>query len=186
MLLDQKVSLDEHFQCIFTKTCKIIGLIRKLQPVLSRTALLTIYKSFLRLHLGYGDIIYDCVFNESFQNKLESVQCNATLAITGAIRGSSWEKLYQELGLKSLKSWRWYQKSCLFFKHKKWTPCYLFDKIPKVLSFRTTRNLRNIPLLNVEHEYFQNPFFHLLLLSEKGSIITLEIGDWIVLLKKNP
>ena len=89
LLLDQKVSLDEHFQCIFTKTCKIIGLIRKLQPVLSRTALLTIYKSFLRLHLGYGDIIYDCVFNESFQNKLESVQCNATLAITGAIRGSS-------------------------------------------------------------------------------------------------
>ena len=108
LLVDQKESLDEHFQCIFTKTCKIIELIRKLQPVLSGSALLTIYKSFLRLYLEYGDIIYDCVFNESFQNKLESVQCNAALAITGAIRGSSWEKLYQELDLKSLKSRQWY------------------------------------------------------------------------------
>ena len=79
-------------------------MIRKLQPVIPRAALLTIYKSFVRPHLDYGDVIYDCAFNESFQNKLESVQYNAALVITGAIRGSSREKLYQELGLESLKS----------------------------------------------------------------------------------
>ena len=45
------------------------------------------------------------IINESFQNKLECVQYDAALAITGAIRGSSREKLYQELGLESLKSW---------------------------------------------------------------------------------
>ena len=84
-----------------------------------RVALLTIYKSFLRPHLEYGDIIYDRAFNKSFQNKLDSVQYNAALAITGAIRGSSREKLYQELGLEPLKSWQWYQKSYLFFKLKK-------------------------------------------------------------------
>ena len=32
---------------------------------------------------------------------MESIQYNAALAITGAIRGSSREKLYQELGLES-------------------------------------------------------------------------------------
>ena len=32
------------------------------------------------------------------------------LAITGAIRGTSKEKLYQELGLESLEKRRWYQK----------------------------------------------------------------------------
>ena len=37
--------------------------------------------------------------------KLESIQYNAALAITGAIRGSSREKPYQELGLESLKQW---------------------------------------------------------------------------------
>ena len=89
LFLDSKLSFDEHIQCILIKTRKIIGLIRKLQPVIPRAALLTIYKSFLRPHLDYGDVIYDRAFNESFQNKLESVQYNAALAITGAIRGSS-------------------------------------------------------------------------------------------------
>ena len=135
-------------------------MIRKLQPIIPRAALLTIYKSFLRPHLDYGDVIYDRAFNESFQNKLESVQYNAALAITGAIRGSSREKLYQELGLESLKSRRWYRKLCLFFKLKKNKhPSYLFDMIPKVLSTRTTRNHNNIPLFNVKHEYFRNSFF---------------------------
>ena len=34
--------------------------------------------------------------------KIESVQYNVALAITGAIKGSSREKLYQELGLEYL------------------------------------------------------------------------------------
>ena len=160
LFLDQKLSFDEHIQCILIKTNKIIGMIKKLQPVIPRAALLTIYKYFLRPHLDYGDVIYDRAFNESFQNKLESIENNAALAITGAIRGSSREKLYQELRLESLKSRRWYRKLCLFSKLKKNKhPSYLFDIIPKVLSTRTTRNHNNIPLLNVKHEYFRNSFF---------------------------
>ena len=104
LLLDPKLSFDEHIQCILNKTRKIIGLVRKLQAIIPRAALLTIYKSFLRPHFDYGDVIYDRTFNEPFQNKLESVQYNAALAITGAVRSSSREKLYQELGLESLKS----------------------------------------------------------------------------------
>ena len=38
-----------------------------------------------------------------FHQKLESIQYNACLAITGAIRGKSKEKLYQELALESLQ-----------------------------------------------------------------------------------
>ena len=34
--------------------------------------------------------------------KMESIQYNAAVVITGAIRGTSREKLYQELGLESL------------------------------------------------------------------------------------
>ena len=101
-------------------------------------------------------------FNESLQNKLESVQYNVALAITGAIRGSSREKLYQELGLELLKSQRWYRKLCLFSKLKeKKHPSYLylFDIITKALSTQTTRNYDNIPLFNVKHQYFLNSFF---------------------------
>ena len=135
-------------------------MIRKPQPIIPRAALLTIYKSFLRPHVDYGDVIDDHAFKESFWNKWESVQYNATLAIMGAIRGCSREKLYKGLGLESLKLRWWYRKLCLFFKlGKNKHPSYLFDMIPKVLSTRTTRNYNNIPLFNVKHEYFRNSFF---------------------------
>ena len=44
----------------------------------------------------------------------ESIQYNAAIAITGAIRGTSSEKLYQELGLESLRSRRYLRELCLF------------------------------------------------------------------------
>ena len=50
--------------------------------------------------------IYDQPNNQAFSNKLEAVQYNAVLAITRAIRGTSRIKIYQELGLESLKSRR--------------------------------------------------------------------------------
>ena len=62
-------------------------------------ALLTIYKSLVRPHMDYGDILYLQPYNESI-----NIQYNATLAITGAIKGTSSSKLYKELGLESLKS----------------------------------------------------------------------------------
>ena len=56
-------------------------------------ALLTIYKSFVRPHLDYSGIVYDRLNNESFISKLEQVQYNAALELTGAIKCSSRSKL---------------------------------------------------------------------------------------------
>ena len=53
----------------------------------------------MRLHLDYSDVVYDQPSNDGFSISLETVQYNAALAITGAIKGTSREKLYQELGL---------------------------------------------------------------------------------------
>ena len=187
LFLDLKLSFDEHIQCILIKTCKIIGLIRKLQLIIPRAALLTIYKSFLRPHLDYMEVIYDRAFNESFRNKLESVQYNVALAIPRAIRGSSREKLYQKLGLESLKSQRWYQILCLFFKLKKnQHPSYLFDMILKVWSTRTTRSHNNTLYLMFNMNTSETLFFHPLLLSGISSIIIFEIRNQLVLLKTNP
>ena len=76
--------------------------------------MLTIYKCFVRTHLDYDDTIYDQAFKDSFHQKNESLQYNAALAITVAIRGTSREKISQELGLESLQQRRWYGKLCLF------------------------------------------------------------------------
>ena len=48
-------------------------------------------------------------YNNSFHQKLESIQYNAAPAITGAIRGFSMEKHCQELGLESLQQRRWFR-----------------------------------------------------------------------------
>ena len=73
---------------------------RKLRSYVPRISLLTIHKSFIRSHVDYADIIYDQPYNSSFTDRIESVQYNAALAITGAVRGTSKNKLYQELGLE--------------------------------------------------------------------------------------
>ena len=130
MLFDSKLSFDENLKSVLKKISQTVGLLQKFQGILPRTSLITICKSFARPHLDYGDILYDHKFNESFHQRIESVQYNAAIAITGAIRGTSSEKLYQELGLESLRSRRWLSKLCLFYKiYKNKSPSYLYDLI---------------------------------------------------------
>ena len=101
----------------------------------------SVRKGCTRLHLDCGDILYDQMFNNSFHEKLESIQYKAALAITGAIRGSSTEKPYQELGFNSLQQRRSYRKLCLFFKIiKSQSPRYLFELIPTARQAYFTRN----------------------------------------------
>ena len=98
MFLDSKLNFSEYLKTNFQKINKTIGLLCKLQTLLSRAPLITVYKSFIRPHLDYCKIIYDQTFNMPFQQKMETIQYNAALAITGAIRGSFREKRYQVFG----------------------------------------------------------------------------------------
>ena len=90
------------------------------------SSLLTIYKSF-----DYGDVIYDQPNNSHLSDKIESVQYNTALAITGAIRGTSEEKLYQEVGLESLKGRTWLRPMSYLYKIiSRNLPPYLFEFLP--------------------------------------------------------
>ena len=60
--------------------------------LLPRSSLLTIYKSFVRPHFDYDDRIYDQPNNSRLSDKIETVQYNDALAISGAIREASKEK----------------------------------------------------------------------------------------------
>ena len=88
IILDNRLSFENHLKIILNKAHKTIGLLRKLHNILLRSALPTIYKCFIRPHLDYGDIIYEQAYNALFHEKLELLQVNACLAITGAIRGT--------------------------------------------------------------------------------------------------
>ena len=71
-------------------------------------------QSFLKAAIDYGDIIYNQPQNETFCEKIESLQYKPTLAITGSIQGTSRDKIYQELGLELLKLRRWTDKFIIF------------------------------------------------------------------------
>ena len=115
VILDSSLNFGEHLISVQSKTNKPIGLLCKLQNTLPRQALITICKTFIRPHLDYGDILYKQAYNASFHQKLEKMQYNACIAITGAIRGTSKEKTYEQLGLESLESRLWFRELCFFF-----------------------------------------------------------------------
>ena len=165
MILDGQLTFEEHRKTIFSEVNKTIGLIRKLRNSLPRPSLVTLYKSFIRPHLDYGDIIYDQPFNNSSQTKIESMQYIACLAIIGAIRGTSKERLDKELGLESLQHRHWYRKFCYLYKIiVNESLNYLFKVAP---ASNTAYNIRNtndihsndIPLMNIKHNCFKISFF---------------------------
>ena len=147
--LGMVLDTQEHLKDKLSKISKTIGLLRKLQKILTRAPLLTIYKSFIRPHLDYGDIIYDKAYNSSFHQNLEKIQYNSALAITGAVRGTSKEKLYQDSGLESLEKRRWYRKICYFYKiFNKQSPIYLLSIIPVPSRSYFKRYVENVPSFN--------------------------------------
>ena len=81
--LDEKLNFSYHIKEKISKAYRGIGVIKKTQNFLPRQSLLTTYKSFIRPHLDYGDVVYDEPDNETFCSKRESVQYNVALTITG-------------------------------------------------------------------------------------------------------
>ena len=70
MMLDSYLSYEHHIKSILNKVNKTIGLLGKFQLILPRHSLITIRKTFIRLHLDYGDAIQDRAFKSHFINTL--------------------------------------------------------------------------------------------------------------------
>ena len=69
--------------------------------------LLAVYKCFISSHLEYRYVVYDQPDLSCLISKNELAHSNVALAVLGAIKKGSKEKLYQELGIESLKERRW-------------------------------------------------------------------------------
>ena len=88
------------------------------------------------------------------------MQYNAALAITGAIKGTSRIRLYQELGLESLSDRRWYRRLVKFYNIVKGScPSYLNKFLPcKQRSYNTERS-DQFRGFNANTNFFKNSFF---------------------------
>ena len=124
-------------------------MIRHLSKYLPIKTLILMYKSLIRPHLDYCDIIFHIPPNDNgiFTNvnnnvlvngslnalmtKVERIQYQAALAVTGCWKGTSRNKLYEELGWESLAHRRWARRLIHFFKVVSTrSPDYLYQSVP--------------------------------------------------------
>ena len=120
----------------------------------------------MRPHLDYGDTIYhkhDPDLKLDFTKKLESTQYSAALAVSGAWRGTSRQKLYDELGWESLYQKRWYRRMTRFYKLRSTrSPLYLYNLIPPERDLKYNLRMPYDYDQHIErttrfsHTYFQN------------------------------
>ena len=119
--------------------------------MLLRPPFITIFKSFIRPHLDYGDVICNQINNSSFILKLEQIQYKASLTIIGAIRTSK-EKKYQELDLESLELY--FVAFLIYTKIKLQLICSIF-----LHKLSRTKYAHNIRKYKTKHTFFKNSFF---------------------------
>ena len=116
---------------------------------------------------------YDPEMQYAFTQRLEHIQYSAALAVTGAWRGTSRQRLGEELGWENLYQRRWYRRLCHFFNLiRSLSPNYLFALIPD--KRQLTYNLRKIRaysqnsrrIVRYSNSYFPNTLFELNLLGD--------------------
>ena len=126
LILDSKLTFAKHISQKISIARKGIGIIKYMSSYAPTKTLDQIYEIFVRPHMDYCDIIYhlprststfDCPINLNFMmQSLESIQYQAALAVSGAWKGSSTTKLYEELVWESLSDRRWLRRLCQFYK----------------------------------------------------------------------
>ena len=112
--------------------------------------------------MEYADVLWDgCTDSES--DLLEHVQYEAAKIVTGAMKGTSKQRLMQEIGWEDLKTRRAIHKLLLYFKIvNNLCPSYLVDLLPLLVSERTNYSLRtasNYSIFASRTDRFKRSFF---------------------------
>ena len=115
---------------------------KHLNNLLPFKSLNQMYKSLVRPHLDYCDIVYhipptvrnppEGVTLHHQMEMVEKIQYQAALAVTGAWQGTDRVKLYEELGWESLSDRRIMRRVLQLHKIiDRKTPSYLLEKLPR-------------------------------------------------------
>ena len=79
--MDDKLSFDVHVQTKVSKCYQIIEILRRLPIILSRDALLTLYKMFIRLHLDYQTLYMTNLKMNYFVKRLKAFKIKHDLSL---------------------------------------------------------------------------------------------------------
>ena len=170
LTLTPSLSFNKHIHEKLSKAKKIIGIIKHISRFLPLKTLDQMYKALVRSHLDYCDIIYHQptkvnqpplgVTLTAPMEEIERIQYQAALAITGAWKGSSRVKLYEELGWESLSERRSTRRTLLIHKiENNCTPSYLKEKLPAHHTTQTGCTLNSFHYYRYRTGRFQMSFF---------------------------
>ena len=142
-------STDLHFHHHINKVCdKINKTLSPLYPLakyIPKSVLDQVYKTYIRPHFDYADIIYDGHITAQDATRLETLQNRAARLVTGGLFRTSTNKLMAELGWERLHTRRKIHR--LSFYHQLNTtqhqPQYIRVAMPNTRSQDTNRHLRN-------------------------------------------
>ena len=138
LILCPNLCFQKHIRDKLAKAMKLIGVIKHLARYLPLKTLDQMYKSFVRPHLDYCDIIFHAPHKVSqlglslstTMEEIEKVQYKAALAVTGAWQGSNRSKIFEELGWESLSDRRMSRRILMMHKIvNNQTPDYLTAKL---------------------------------------------------------
>ena len=92
---------NDHISEVIMKSSKLINIMKSLKYILDWRTLETVYTSFIRPILEYASPVWSgCT--EADAKRLEDIQLQAARIVTGAMYGTSIDKLYEEVGWQSL------------------------------------------------------------------------------------
>ena len=159
LVLQFKLNFEKHLVEKIKKAKRIIGIMKHLNYLLPLKTLNQMYKSLVRPHLDYCDIIYHIpqsvhphggITLNSQMESVEKIQYQAALAVTGAWQGTDRVKLYEELGWETLSDRRMSRR--ILQVHKiidGKTPLYLREKLPQMEN----KSSAILPQVNIPNQF---------------------------------
>ena len=114
VIIDSKLSFKAHIETKLAKAKQLLGIVRSTIKFMTGEIFIKLYKSIIRPHLEYADIVWSPTTKE-YQDKLEKFQRRAT-RIVPSLSGLSYKERLIKLKLPTLKYRR--MRSSLLFLYK--------------------------------------------------------------------
>ncbi len=143
LLLDEKLSFDDHLTKVISKCNGLLNPLAALKHSIQSKHLESLYFAFILPHLEYGSVIFSSA-NVGLLAKLDQIHYRAALIVSGCLHGSNTNKVFNCLGWASLEQRRKEKQLLLVYEAENGDlPSYVLDKF---LQFRRTdhdNRLRN-------------------------------------------
>lgn len=137
LILNDKMTWENHIETIITNANKKMGLIWKLSNDIPRFAVENIYTSFIRPQLEYAAVIYNNCSRE-LSRRLEACQRRAAVACTRAYKRTNTSALLHELGWPKLETRRIFLSHVLMYKlTNDLAPEYMKELLPPIQGHNT-------------------------------------------------